>query len=127
MSMFRRAERSKAKLRLGLSGVSGSGKTYSALRRLGFAAVFDTNFGADLTIMEEGAEFVERFVKGKGALPLITSCCPSWTDYMEKYAPDFIENDKRPFVRPVQNRCRFHHLNHKRRPPARQIVARADP
>ncbi len=69
-----------------------TGKTYSALRRLGFAAVFDTNFGADLTIMEEGAEFVERFVKGKGALPLITSCCPSWTDYMEKYAPDFIEN-----------------------------------
>ena len=69
-----------------------TGKTYSALRRLGFKAVFDTNFGADLTIMEEGSEFVQRFVKGKGALPLITSCCPSWTDYMEKYAPDFIEN-----------------------------------
>jgi NADH-quinone oxidoreductase subunit G len=69
-----------------------TGKTYAALRRLGFDAVFDTNFGADLTIMEEAAEFVERFVKGQGDLPLITSCCPSWTDYMEKYAPDFIGN-----------------------------------
>lgn len=69
-----------------------TGKTYAALRRLGFDAVFDTNIGADLTIMEEGTEFLERFVHGRGPLPLITSCCPSWTDYMEKYAPDFIEN-----------------------------------
>jgi iron-only hydrogenase group A len=69
-----------------------TGKIYSALRRLGFDAVFDTNFGADLTIMEEGSEFVERFVHGKGDLPLITSCCPSWTDYMEKHATDFIDN-----------------------------------
>lgn len=69
-----------------------TGKIYAALRRLGFDAVFDTNFGADLTIMEEGTEFVERFVRGKGELPLITSCCPSWTDYMEKFAPDFINN-----------------------------------
>ncbi|HOE01254.1 MAG TPA: NADH-dependent [FeFe] hydrogenase, group A6, partial [Kiritimatiellia bacterium] len=69
-----------------------TGKIYAALRRLGFDAVFDTNFGADLTIMEEGTEFVERFVHGKGELPLITSCCPSWTDYMEKFAPDFIHN-----------------------------------
>ncbi|MGD9780790.1 MAG: NADH-dependent [FeFe] hydrogenase, group A6 [Kiritimatiellia bacterium] len=69
-----------------------TGKIYSALRRLGFDAVFDTNFGADLTIMEEGTEFVERFVHGKGELPLITSCCPSWTDYMEKFAQDFIPN-----------------------------------
>lgn len=69
-----------------------TGKIYAALRRLGFNAVFDTNFGADLTIMEEGSEFVERFVNGKGELPLITSCCPSWTDYMEKFAPDFIPN-----------------------------------
>lgn len=69
-----------------------TGKTYAALRRLGFAAVFDTNFAADLTILEEGNEFVQRFAKGKGELPLITSCCPSWTDYMEKYAPDFIDN-----------------------------------
>ena len=69
-----------------------TGKIYAALRRLGFDAVFDTNFGADLTIMEEGTEFIERFVNGKGALPLITSCCPSWTDYMEKFASDFIPN-----------------------------------
>ncbi|MCF7837254.1 MAG: [FeFe] hydrogenase, group A [Candidatus Marinimicrobia bacterium] len=69
-----------------------TGKLYAALRRLGFHAVFDTNFGADLTIMEEGTEFVQRFAHGKGALPLITSCCPAWTDYMEKFAPDFTEN-----------------------------------
>jgi len=69
-----------------------TGKTYAALRRLGFNAVFDTNFAADLTIMEEGTEFIHRFVEGKGTLPLITSCCPAWTDYMEKFAPDFVDN-----------------------------------
>jgi len=69
-----------------------TGKTYTALRRLGFKAVFDTNFAADLTIMEEASEFVQRMTEGKGELPLITSCCPAWTDYMEKYAPDFINN-----------------------------------
>jgi NADH-quinone oxidoreductase subunit G len=69
-----------------------TGQTYSALRRLGFRAIFDTNFAADLTILEEGSEFVERFAHQKGPLPLITSCCPAWTDYMEKFAPDFIPN-----------------------------------
>ena len=69
-----------------------TGKLYAALRRLGFAAVFDTNFAADLTIMEEGSEFVDRFTNQTGPLPLITSCCPAWTDYMEKFAPDFIDN-----------------------------------
>ncbi|MFZ4394838.1 MAG: NADH-dependent [FeFe] hydrogenase, group A6 [Kiritimatiellia bacterium] len=69
-----------------------TGQTYTALRRLGFEGVFDTNFAADLTIVEEASEFVERFVHQKGPLPLITSCCPAWTDYMEKYAPDFIAN-----------------------------------
>ena len=68
-----------------------TGQLYSALRRLGFDAVFDTNFTADLTIMEEGSEFVHRFTEG-GVLPQITSCCPAWTDYMEKYANDFIPN-----------------------------------
>ncbi len=67
-----------------------TGKIYAALRRLGFDAIFDTNFGADLTIMEEGSEFVERFVHGKGELPLITSCCPSWVDYLEKFYGDMI-------------------------------------
>lgn len=67
-----------------------TGKIYAALRRLGADAVFDTNFSADLTIMEEGSEFVERIVHGKGELPQLTSCCPAWTDYMEKYYPDMI-------------------------------------
>ena len=69
-----------------------TGKIYAALRRLGVDAVFDTNFSADLTIMEEGSEFVERVVNGKGELPQLTSCCPAWTDYMEKYYPDMIPN-----------------------------------
>jgi iron-only hydrogenase group A len=69
-----------------------TGKTYAALRRLGFKAVFDTNFGADLTILEEGTEFIQRFTKGSGALPLITSCCPAWVDYLEKYYSDLIPN-----------------------------------
>jgi NADH-quinone oxidoreductase subunit G len=66
-------------------------ETYAGLRRLGFKAVFDTNFSADLTIIEEGNEFIERFTKQQD-LPLITSCCPAWTDWMEKYATDFIDN-----------------------------------
>ncbi len=66
-------------------------KIYSALRRLGFKAVFDTNFSADLTIMEEAAEFEQRFTRG-GVLPLITSCCPSWVDYMEKRFSEFVPN-----------------------------------
>jgi iron-only hydrogenase group A len=69
-----------------------TGKTYAALRRLGFDAVFDTNFAADLTIMEEGTEFVRRFAHGDGKLPMITTCCPSWVDYMEKYYPELIPN-----------------------------------
>ncbi len=68
-----------------------TGQLYAALRRLGFDAIFDTNFSADLTIIEEGHEFVQRFTEG-GVLPQITSCCPAWTDYMEKYASDFIPN-----------------------------------
>lgn len=72
-------------------GTLSTGKLYAALRRLGFNAVFDTNFTADLTILEEGSEFVKRVTEG-GVLPQITSCCPAWTDYMEKYANDFIPN-----------------------------------
>ncbi len=66
-----------------------TGKIYAALRRLGADAIFDTNFSADLTIMEEGTEFVNRLTTG-GVLPQLTSCCPAWTDYMEKYYPDMI-------------------------------------
>ena len=69
-----------------------TGKLYAALRRLGFDTVFDTNFGADLTVIEEGNELVKRLKTGEGAIPLITSCCPSWVDYLEKYYPDMIPN-----------------------------------
>ena len=65
-------------------------KIYAALRRLGFKTVFDTNFAADLTIMEEGTELVRRLTEGKGEIPLITTCCPAWVDYLEKYYPDMI-------------------------------------
>lgn len=68
-----------------------TGKLYTALRRLGVDYVFDTNFGADLTIMEEGYELIDRVQKG-GVLPQITSCCPGWIDYVRKYYPDLIEN-----------------------------------
>ncbi len=73
-------------------GTNLTRKIYAALRRLGFMAVFETPLTADLTIMEEANEFVERFSGGKGPLPIITSCCPAWTDYMEKNHPDFIDN-----------------------------------
>jgi len=66
-------------------------KIYTALRRVGVDSVFDTNFSADLTIMEEGSELVHRLTNG-GTLPQITSCCPAWVDYMEKYYPDMIPN-----------------------------------
>ncbi|MFH1714935.1 MAG: NADH-dependent [FeFe] hydrogenase, group A6 [Elusimicrobiota bacterium] len=65
-------------------------KLYAALRRMGFNRIFDTNFGADVTIMEEASEFIERFVNKKHPLPLITSCCPAWVDFMEKFYPDAI-------------------------------------
>jgi NADH-quinone oxidoreductase subunit G len=67
-------------------------KIYAALRALGFDAVFDTNFSADLTIMEEGTELVKRLTTKGSDIPLITSCCPAWVDYMEKYYADFIPN-----------------------------------
>ena len=73
-------------------GTNLTKKLYSALRRLGFHAVFDTNFSADVTIVEEATEFVQRFVHQRGPLPLITSCCPAWTDFMEKKHWDFIDN-----------------------------------
>ncbi|MCK9571738.1 MAG: NADH-dependent [FeFe] hydrogenase, group A6 [Candidatus Omnitrophica bacterium] len=73
-------------------GTNLTKKLYALLRRLGFKAVFDTNFGADVTIMEEGSEFIQRFAHGKGSLPLITSCCPGWVDFMEKFHPDMIDH-----------------------------------
>ena len=64
------------------AGELSTGKIVAALKLLGFDAVFDTNFAADLTIMEEANEFIERFTKGEN-LPLITSCCPAWIKYAE--------------------------------------------
>jgi NADH-quinone oxidoreductase subunit G len=69
-----------------------TGKMYAALRRIGFNKVFDTNFAADLTIMEEATEFLHRFTAAPQELPLITSCCPAWVDYMEKYVNDLMPN-----------------------------------
>ncbi len=73
-------------------GTNLTKKLYALLRRIGFKAVFDTNFSADVTIMEEASEFVQRFVYKKGPLPLITTCCPSWVDFMEKFHTDMIEH-----------------------------------
>ena len=68
-------------------GTDVTGKLFAALRRLGFDKVYDTNFGADLTIMEEANELVDR-VKNGGVLPMITSCSPGWIKYCEHYYPD---------------------------------------
>ena len=70
-------------------GTPGTGKMAAALRRLGFYRVFDTNFGADLTIMEEAYELLHR-VKNGGVLPQITSCSPGWINYMEYFYPELI-------------------------------------
>lgn len=72
-------------------GSNVKGKMVTALRELGFKNVFDINFGADLTVMEEAYEFVER-LGSEGTLPLITSCCPAWIKYMETYYSDLIPN-----------------------------------
>ena len=72
-------------------GTNVEGKMVAALRRLGFDKVFDTNFSADLTIMEEAHEFIDRVQNG-GALPLITSCSPGWIKFCEHKFPEFIPN-----------------------------------
>ena len=70
---------------------NGTGKMVAALHRLGFYRVFDTNFGADLTIMEEAQELLNR-IKNGGTLPQITSCSPGWINYMEYFYSDLIPN-----------------------------------
>ncbi|WP_372999040.1 NADH-dependent [FeFe] hydrogenase, group A6 [Lutispora sp.] len=72
-------------------GTNVEGKMVSALRRLGFDKVFDTDFAADLTIIEEGTELISR-IKNGGKLPMITSCSPGWIKYCEHYHNDFIDN-----------------------------------
>jgi NADH-quinone oxidoreductase subunit G len=74
------------------SGELVTGKLYTLLKRMGFKAVFDTCFGADVTIMEEANEFVKRLTKKEGVLPLISSCCPAWVDFMEKFYHDIMPN-----------------------------------
>ena len=66
-------------------------KMVSLLRKLGFKYVLDTNFGADLTIVEEASELIER-IKNKGVLPQFTSCCPAWVKFVETFYPEFIPN-----------------------------------
>ena len=72
-------------------GTNVKGKMVTALKMLGFDKVFDTDFGADLTIMEEANEFIER-VKNGGTLPMITSCSPGWIKFCEFYYPDLLDN-----------------------------------
>ena len=72
-------------------GTNVEGKMVAALRRLGFAKVFDTDFAADLTIVEEANEFVDR-VKNGGVLPMITSCSPGWVKFAEYYYPDQLDH-----------------------------------
>ncbi|MCT4595776.1 MAG: NADH-dependent [FeFe] hydrogenase, group A6 [Anaeromicrobium sp.] len=72
-------------------GTRVTGKMAAALKRLGFHRVFDTNFAADLTIMEEGHELLAR-IKNKGVLPMITSCSPGWIRYCEFNHPDMLKN-----------------------------------
>lgn len=71
-------------------GTVSTGKLVTALRRLGFNAVFDTNFAADLTIMEEARELVHRIEHG-GPLPMLTSCCPAWVKFIEQQFPELID------------------------------------
>lgn len=69
------------------------GKLAAALRRMGFDYVFDTNFTADLTIMEEGSEFIQRFThRGKHRWPMFTSCCPGWVRFLKTQYPAYTEN-----------------------------------
>ena len=77
---------------LGLNkGDNNMGKLVAVLHRLGFDEVYDTTYGADLTVMEEAAEFLDR-IRNHGTLPLFTSCCPAWVQFCEKNYPDLFDN-----------------------------------
>lgn len=73
------------------AGENSIGKMNAALRRIGFDLIFDTNFSADLTIMEEASEFLGRLKSGQN-LPLFTSCCPAWVKYLEEHHPDMLNH-----------------------------------
>ena len=72
-------------------GTTTTGQIIAALRRMGFDKVYDTCFGADLTVVEEGREFLARYEKQE-KLPLFTSCCPAWVKFAEQYYPDLLPN-----------------------------------
>lgn len=72
-------------------GVDVTGKIYSSLRELGFKKIFDVNFAADVTIMEEGTELLGR-IKNNGPFPMFTSCCPGWIRLVENYYEDLLDN-----------------------------------
>ncbi len=72
-------------------GTNVTGQLVTGLRRLGFRKVFDTNFAADLTIMEEGTELIDR-VQNNGTLPMFTSCCPGWVKYIEQNRPQLLKH-----------------------------------
>lgn len=72
-------------------GSNVTGQVVTGLRRLGFKKVFDTNFSADLTIMEEGTELINRLSNG-GTLPMFTSCCPGWVKYIEQNRPNLLDH-----------------------------------
>ena len=72
-------------------GANAKGKLVAALRRMGFDEVYDTNFAADLTVMEESAELLERLEKNEN-IPLFTSCCPAWVNYCETFYPELAKH-----------------------------------
>ena len=73
------------------SGQNTTGRVVAALKRMGFAAVYDTAFAADLTVIEEASEFINRKLKGE-RLPQFTSCCPGWVKFAEQYLPNMLKN-----------------------------------
>ena len=73
-------------------GTISTGKIVTALKLLGFDYIFDTTFSADMTIVEEATEFIKRFNDPSATLPMFTSCCPAWINYVEKSRPDLIPN-----------------------------------
>ena len=72
-------------------GETTTGQMVTALRMMGFDKVYDTSFGADLTVVEEGKEFLKRYKEGRN-LPQFTSCCPAWVKFAEQYYPDMLDN-----------------------------------
>jgi NADH-quinone oxidoreductase subunit G len=96
-------------------GTVSTGRLINALRCLGFDHVFDTNFGADLTIVEEGAEFIARLQRGRH-LPLFTSCCPGWVNWVEIHRPDLL-----PHLSTTRSPQQMHGALTKRGPFARSL------